>query len=177
MNRRITISCLAVTVTFFVCWAPDEILFFIRSLSTLGIDVNFNKAVLKAVYYVGLFNCTLNPVLYAFFNPNYRKAFMYLKNLKLFFQSTKDENKSIITAFSSFSAAADDDAVINREFQTTYFYFFLLLRGSVGSIGGCSICSKRWHGFGGIIRSKSLFLRIAYHTFIHTGYCCSMKEF
>lgn len=57
---------------FMLCWLP----FFVWYVTTTLCETCYNPAVLvTTVFWIGYFNSTLNPVIYAYFNKEFREAF------------------------------------------------------------------------------------------------------
>uniref|UniRef100_A0A1B6FJN1 Octopamine receptor beta-2R n=1 Tax=Cuerna arida TaxID=1464854 RepID=A0A1B6FJN1_9HEMI len=57
--------------TFILCWLP----FFSWYVSSVVIGVEYPDVVMITVFWVGYFNSTLNPLIYAYFNRDFREAF------------------------------------------------------------------------------------------------------
>ncbi|XP_075256702.1 mu-type opioid receptor-like [Convolutriloba macropyga] len=81
-QKKLTISCFAVLAIFFICWFPDQLYFYLYSLNLPGL--NLGNWLYHVVLSMGLTNCCLNPFLYAFLNPNYKKVFIKMSGFSGF---------------------------------------------------------------------------------------------
>ncbi|XP_063727149.1 mu-type opioid receptor-like [Symsagittifera roscoffensis] len=76
LQKRVTVSCFAVLSVFFICWLPDQMFFFLFSLNLPSLpQLSLGSWTYHLVLNLGYANSCLNPLLYAFFNPNYRRVF------------------------------------------------------------------------------------------------------
>ncbi|XP_034005932.1 trace amine-associated receptor 13c-like [Trematomus bernacchii] len=64
---------------FIFCWMP----FFINSIIDAYIGFNTPAALFEAFLWLGYFNSTLNPIIYAFFYTWFKKCFYLIVNLKI----------------------------------------------------------------------------------------------
>ncbi|KAF3837302.1 hypothetical protein F7725_004766 [Dissostichus mawsoni] len=64
---------------FIFCWMP----FFITSIIDAYIGFNTPAALFDAFFWLGYFNSTLNPIIYAFFYTWFKKCFYLIVNLKI----------------------------------------------------------------------------------------------
>lgn len=74
--RRITHMVLAVVLAFVVCWAPVQVLALIQALG--GVDLGGSEASMVAMHFciaLGYANSSLNPLLYAFLDENFKRCF------------------------------------------------------------------------------------------------------
>ncbi|XP_063306501.1 kappa-type opioid receptor [Pelobates fuscus] len=72
--RRITRLVLVVVAVFIVCWTPIHIFVLVEAL----VDVPQNIAVISIYYFciaLGYTNSSLNPILYAFLDENFKRCF------------------------------------------------------------------------------------------------------
>ncbi|XP_070685368.1 trace amine-associated receptor 13c-like [Pempheris klunzingeri] len=65
---------------FIICWMP----FFVNSIIDAYIGFTTPAAIFEAFVWLGYFNSTLNPIIYAFFYPWFKKCFYLIVNLKIF---------------------------------------------------------------------------------------------
>lgn len=73
--RRITRLVLVVVAVFVVCWTPIHIFILVKALSS---DVPETTAVMAAYFFcvaLGYTNSSLNPILYAFLDENFKRCF------------------------------------------------------------------------------------------------------
>lgn len=73
--RRITRLVLVVVAVFVVCWTPIHIFILVKSLSH---NVPETTAVIAAYFFcvaLGYTNSSLNPILYAFLDENFKRCF------------------------------------------------------------------------------------------------------
>lgn len=73
--RRITRLVLVVVAVFVVCWTPIHIFILVKTLST---NVPETTAVMAAYFFcvaLGYTNSSLNPILYAFLDENFKRCF------------------------------------------------------------------------------------------------------
>ncbi|XP_075263560.1 mu-type opioid receptor-like [Convolutriloba macropyga] len=75
LQKKVTLSCFAVLTVFFICWIPDQIFFFLFSLNLPSLNITLGSWTYHVVVNLGYLNNCLNPLLYGFFNPNYRRVF------------------------------------------------------------------------------------------------------
>ncbi|XP_075256716.1 somatostatin receptor type 5-like [Convolutriloba macropyga] len=75
LQKKVTISCFAVLAVFFFCWFPDQLYFFLYSLNLPSLNITMGDWLYHLVVNVGFSNSCLNPFLYAFLNPNYKRVF------------------------------------------------------------------------------------------------------
>ncbi|XP_026809287.1 octopamine receptor beta-2R-like [Rhopalosiphum maidis] len=59
--------------TFIVCWLPFFLWYVITTLC--GEACNISSSVVAVLFWIGYFNSTLNPLIYAYFNRDFREAF------------------------------------------------------------------------------------------------------
>uniref|UniRef100_UPI0037E8C240 trace amine-associated receptor 13c-like n=1 Tax=Semicossyphus pulcher TaxID=241346 RepID=UPI0037E8C240 len=65
---------------FIFCWMP----FFVNSIIDAYTGFSTPAAVFEAFVWLGYFNSTLNPIIYALFYPWFKKCFYLMVNLKIF---------------------------------------------------------------------------------------------
>lgn len=73
--RRITRLVLVVVAVFVVCWTPIHIFILVKALAP---DVPETTAVMGAYFFcvaLGYTNSSLNPILYAFLDENFKRCF------------------------------------------------------------------------------------------------------
>ncbi|XP_046878130.1 trace amine-associated receptor 13c-like [Hypomesus transpacificus] len=73
---------------FIFCWMP----FFVFSIIDPYIDFGTPTAVFEVFVWLGYFNSTLNPIIYALFYPWFRKCFHLIVTLKIFNRHSSDMN-------------------------------------------------------------------------------------
>ncbi|XP_037631618.1 trace amine-associated receptor 13c-like [Sebastes umbrosus] len=78
---------------FIFCWMP----FFINSIIDVYIGFNTPVAIFEAFVWLGYFNSTLNPIIYAFFYPWFKKCFYLIVNLKIFTPHSSNIKVHILT--------------------------------------------------------------------------------
>ncbi|KAL2104199.1 hypothetical protein ACEWY4_001067 [Coilia grayii] len=74
--RRITRMVLAVVLAFVVCWAPVQVLALVQALG--GVDLGGSETSMVAMHFciaLGYANSSLNPLLYAFLDENFKRCF------------------------------------------------------------------------------------------------------
>ena len=74
--RRITRMVLTVVLAFVLCWAPVQVLALVQALG--GVDLGGSKASMVAMHFciaLGYANSSLNPLLYAFLDENFKRCF------------------------------------------------------------------------------------------------------
>ncbi|XP_048097107.1 delta-type opioid receptor [Alosa alosa] len=74
--RRITRMVLAVVLAFVVCWAPVQVLALVQALGS--VDLGGSEARMVAMHFciaLGYANSSLNPLLYAFLDENFKRCF------------------------------------------------------------------------------------------------------
>ncbi|XP_054841168.1 kappa-type opioid receptor isoform X2 [Eublepharis macularius] len=72
--RRITRLVLVVVAVFIICWTPIHIFVLVEALG----DVSHNTAAISSYYFciaLGYTNSSLNPILYAFLDENFKRCF------------------------------------------------------------------------------------------------------
>ncbi|XP_006639672.1 nociceptin receptor [Lepisosteus oculatus] len=72
--RRITRMVLIVVAVFVVCWTPVQIMVLVQSLGFI-LDNELTVAVMHFCIALGYVNSSLNPVLYAFLDENFKRCF------------------------------------------------------------------------------------------------------
>ncbi|TKS69385.1 Trace amine-associated receptor 13c [Collichthys lucidus] len=78
---------------FILCWMP----FFINSIIDAFTGFSTPAAVFEAFVWLGYFNSTLNPIIYAFFYPWFKKCFYLIVNLKIFQPNSSTINVHVLT--------------------------------------------------------------------------------
>ncbi|XP_051947725.1 delta-type opioid receptor-like [Xyrauchen texanus] len=74
--RRITYMVLSVVAAFVLCWMPVQVLVLIQALGK--VDLGGSQVTLAAMHFciaLGYANSSLNPVLYAFLDENFKRCF------------------------------------------------------------------------------------------------------
>lgn len=73
--RRITRMVLVVVAAFIICWTPIHIFIIVRTM----VDIDHKNLVVMATWHLcialGYTNSSLNPVLYAFLDENFKRCF------------------------------------------------------------------------------------------------------
>lgn len=72
--RRITRLVLVVVAVFIICWTPIHIFVLVEALG----DVSHSTAAISSYYFciaLGYTNSSLNPILYAFLDENFKRCF------------------------------------------------------------------------------------------------------
>ncbi|XP_028835501.1 opioid receptor, delta 1b [Denticeps clupeoides] len=87
--RRITRMVLVVVAAFIICWTPIHIFIIVKTL----MDIDTNNLLVVACWHLcialGYTNSSLNPVLYAFLDENFKRCF---RDFCLPFRSRMDQN-------------------------------------------------------------------------------------
>ncbi|XP_029301553.1 trace amine-associated receptor 13c-like [Cottoperca gobio] len=76
---------------FIFCWMP----FFINSIIDVFIGFTTPAAIFEAFVWLGYFNSTLNPIIYAFFYPCFKRSLYFIFTLKLFVPNSSTMTISI----------------------------------------------------------------------------------
>lgn len=71
--QELSNTLLIVVITFAICWAPNQIFFFIYNM---GADLPFNTPLYHTTVIMSLCNSCLNPFIYFFKNKHYRVGLM-----------------------------------------------------------------------------------------------------
>ncbi|XP_063065500.1 delta-type opioid receptor-like [Engraulis encrasicolus] len=74
--RRISRMVLAVVLAFVVCWAPVQVLALVQALG--GVDLGGSETSMVSMHFciaLGYANSSLNPLLYAFLDENFKRCF------------------------------------------------------------------------------------------------------
>jgi hypothetical protein len=73
----VTRTIVTVIVAFAVCWTPLHVVLLLRSFNLYDISMSGGLVALQVVAHcLAYCNSCLNPILYAFFSPNFRTAFI-----------------------------------------------------------------------------------------------------
>ncbi|XP_059187873.1 trace amine-associated receptor 13c-like [Centropristis striata] len=80
---------------FIFCWMP----FFINSIIDAYTGFSTPATIFDAFVWLGYFNSTLNPIIYAFFYPWFKKCFYLIVNLKIFDPHSSTIKVHIMTHF------------------------------------------------------------------------------
>ncbi|XP_029109627.1 trace amine-associated receptor 13c-like [Scleropages formosus] len=73
---------------FFLCWMP----FFINSIIDPYINFGTPSIVFEVLVWLGYFNSTLNPIIYALFYPWFQKSLKFIVTMKIFTPHSSDFN-------------------------------------------------------------------------------------
>ncbi|XP_070685934.1 trace amine-associated receptor 13c-like [Pempheris klunzingeri] len=73
---------------FIICWMP----FFINSIIEAYIGFTTPAAIFEAFVWLGYFNSSLNPIIYALFYPCFKKCFYCIVTLKIFSSNSSTMN-------------------------------------------------------------------------------------
>ncbi|XP_067097842.1 trace amine-associated receptor 13c-like [Osmerus mordax] len=88
-SERKAAKTLGIVVGVFIfCWMP----FFVYSIIDPYINFGTPTAVVEVFVWLGYFNSTLNPIIYALFYPWFRKCFHLIVTLKIFNRHSSDIN-------------------------------------------------------------------------------------
>lgn len=88
--RRITRLVLVVVAVFIICWTPIHIFVLVEALG----DVSHSTAAISSYYFciaLGYTNSSLNPILYAFLDENFKRCF---KDFCFPFKMTRDRQST-----------------------------------------------------------------------------------
>ncbi|XP_073331609.1 trace amine-associated receptor 13c-like [Pagrus major] len=77
---------------FIFCWMP----FFINSISDAFTGFSTPAAIFEAFVWLGYFNSTLNPIIYALFYPCFKKCFYCIVTLKIFSSNSSTMTISVV---------------------------------------------------------------------------------
>ena len=72
--RRVTAMMITVMVVFFVCWAPHFAFSWLHPFA-VHLAVKLPLWLIPFTIWLKVFNCAMNPVIYAIFNESFRKGF------------------------------------------------------------------------------------------------------
>uniref|UniRef100_A0AAQ4NPP3 G-protein coupled receptors family 1 profile domain-containing protein n=1 Tax=Gasterosteus aculeatus aculeatus TaxID=481459 RepID=A0AAQ4NPP3_GASAC len=78
---------------FIFCWMP----FFLNSIIDAYTGFSTSAFVFEALVWLGYFNSTLNPIIYALFYPCFKKCFCLIVNLKIFNSQSSTIKVHILT--------------------------------------------------------------------------------
>lgn len=73
--RRITRMVLVVVAAFIICWTPIQIFIIVKTMVEIDIRNPFVKVLWHLCIALGYTNSSLNPVLYAFLDENFKRCF------------------------------------------------------------------------------------------------------
>ncbi|KAJ7991420.1 hypothetical protein DPEC_G00283660 [Dallia pectoralis] len=73
--RRITRMVLVIVAAFIVCWTPIHIFIIVKTLVKIDAKNPYVRASLHLCIALGYMNSSLNPVLYAFLDENFKRCF------------------------------------------------------------------------------------------------------
>ena len=76
---------------YIVCWMP----FFINSIIDTYTGFSTPAAIFEANVWLGYFNSTLNPIIYALFYPSFKKCFHCIITMKIFSSNSSNMNLSV----------------------------------------------------------------------------------
>ncbi|XP_059187025.1 trace amine-associated receptor 13c-like [Centropristis striata] len=76
---------------YIICWMP----FFINSIIDAYIGFSTPAAIFETFFWLGYFNSTLNPIIYALFYPCFKKCFYCIVTLKIFALNTSTMTMSV----------------------------------------------------------------------------------
>lgn len=76
-KKRVTRMVVVVIIAFAICWTPLQVVLLLRKFNLYDISDSGGLVVLQIVTHcLAYCNSCLNPILYAFFSPNFRAAFL-----------------------------------------------------------------------------------------------------
>lgn len=90
--RRITRMVLVVVAAFIICWSPIQIFIIVKTMVEIDTRNPIVKVLLHLCIALGYTNSSLNPVLYAFLDENFKRCF---RDFCLPCRSRMDNNLSI----------------------------------------------------------------------------------
>ena len=71
-DRKAIFTLASIVLAFAVCWVPYFVIFTLQPLNVVRVSPHFELTVL----WLGYFNSAINPFLYAFYNTQFRNAFI-----------------------------------------------------------------------------------------------------
>jgi hypothetical protein len=128
---RVTRMIVVVIIVFAVCWLPLQLVLLLKAYGYYTTDSGSALVIFQIVANcLAYCNSCLNPILYAFFSPNYRKAFMNAvscgsnPNLNLLGNGNLGNNTANATGGNACTSNRDptDQSRVNRETRKTVVF-------------------------------------------------------
>eukprot|EP00094_Tigriopus_californicus_P003156 TCALIF_03038-PA protein Name:"Similar to AR Allatostatin-A receptor (Bombyx mori)" AED:0.06 eAED:0.06 QI:0/0/0/1/1/1/2/0/419 len=88
-KRRVTRMIVAVIIVFGICWSPLQVVLLLRNVNLYDITDSGALVVIQIITHcLAYCNSCLNPILYAFFSPNFRTAFLNTCSSNKYFRNS-----------------------------------------------------------------------------------------
>ena len=130
-KKRVTRMIVAVIIVFTVCWTPLHIVLALKAFGKYD-DHLYESLVIFMIFAqcLAYFNSCLNPLLYAFFSPNFRSAFWSILSRSPILNQTIDDKNSrrkasysqgrlLASRDNGIGPSSHDDNLLDRQKRTT----------------------------------------------------------